>query len=56
MDVAPVYLAAGANRQTAGADWGDDGTLCFGGGSNLAVWRPEVRSPPPQSLVLFRPP
>lgn len=36
-----AYLAAGANRQTAAADWGADGTLCYGAGVNLAVWRPE---------------
>ncbi|KAL1895846.1 Elongator subunit elp2 [Sporothrix stenoceras] len=35
-----AYLAAGANRQTAAADWGADGTLCYGAGVNLAVWRP----------------
>ncbi|CAK7205960.1 Elongator subunit elp2 [Sporothrix eucalyptigena] len=35
-----TYLSAGANRQTAAADWADDGTLCYGAGRNLAVWRP----------------
>ncbi|CAK7210915.1 Elongator subunit elp2 [Sporothrix bragantina] len=34
------YLSAGANRQTAAADWATDGTLCYGAGRNLAVWRP----------------
>ncbi len=36
------YLAVGANRQTAAADWSLDGTLCFGAGVNLALWRPTV--------------
>lgn len=40
MTVRTAYLAAGANRQTAAADWGADGTLCYGAGVNLAVWRP----------------
>ncbi|ERS95723.1 hypothetical protein HMPREF1624_07798 [Sporothrix schenckii ATCC 58251] len=40
MAVSTAYLAAGANRQTAAADWGADGTLCYGAGVNLAVWRP----------------
>ncbi|CAK7565580.1 MAG: Elongator subunit elp2 [Sporothrix epigloea] len=34
------YLSAGANRQTAASDWATDGTLCYGAGRNLAVWRP----------------
>ncbi|EPE04238.1 rna polymerase ii elongator subunit [Ophiostoma piceae UAMH 11346] len=36
----PSYFAAGANRQTAAADWAADGTLVYGAGVNLAVWRP----------------
>ena len=36
----PSYFAAGANRQTAAADWAPDGTLVYGAGVNLAVWRP----------------
>ncbi|CAK7268999.1 Elongator subunit elp2 [Sporothrix epigloea] len=35
-----LYLSAGANRQTAASDWATDGTLCYGAGRNLAVWRP----------------
>ncbi|EFW99965.1 RNA polymerase 2 elongator [Grosmannia clavigera kw1407] len=39
-EVHAAHLAAGANRQSAAADWGDDGNLCFGAGVNVAVWRP----------------
>lgn len=37
------YLSAGANRQTAVADWGRGGLLAFGADSNVALWAPEVR-------------
>ena len=37
------YLSAGANRQTAVADWGADGLLAFGADSNIALWKPSVR-------------
>ncbi len=40
VDVA--YLAAGANRQTAVADWSKRGTIAFGAGANIALWRPGV--------------
>lgn len=36
------YLAVGANRQTAAADWGEDGTVAFGADTNVALWRPNV--------------
>lgn len=36
------YLSAGANRQTAVADWGEDGIVAFGADSNVALWRPRV--------------
>ena len=36
------YLAAGANRHTAVADWGEDGILAFGADCNVALWQPEV--------------
>ncbi|XXH00342.1 hypothetical protein Hte_006686 [Hypoxylon texense] len=39
------YLSAGANRQTAAADWNEDGIVAFGADSNVALWRPLV-SPP----------
>ncbi|KAH7033131.1 WD40-repeat-containing domain protein [Microdochium trichocladiopsis] len=38
--VVPEYLSAGANRQTAVADWGADGTVAFGADLNVALWRP----------------
>lgn len=39
------YLSAGANRQTAAADWNVDGTVAFGSDTNIALWRPNVRDP-----------
>ncbi|KAI0167141.1 WD40 repeat-like protein [Hypoxylon sp. FL1284] len=39
------YLSAGANRQTAAADWSDDGIVAFGADTNVALWRP-LESPP----------
>jgi elongator complex protein 2 len=41
-DVSVGYLAAGANRQTAVADWSRGGLLAFGADSNIALWRPTV--------------
>ncbi|OAA61696.1 RNA polymerase 2 elongator [Niveomyces insectorum RCEF 264] len=38
--VSTAYVAVGGNRQTAAADWSDDGSICFGAGINLAVWTP----------------
>lgn len=40
------YLSAGANRQTAAADWNVDGTVAFGSDTNIALWRPNVRDLP----------
>ncbi|CEJ80948.1 Putative Elongator protein 2 [[Torrubiella] hemipterigena] len=34
------YLSAGANRQTAVADWAVGGILAFGADSNIAIWKP----------------
>lgn len=36
------YLAAGANRQTAVADWSRSGLLAFGADVNVALWQPDV--------------
>ncbi|KAH6652210.1 WD40-repeat-containing domain protein [Truncatella angustata] len=35
------YLSVGANRQTAGADWGGHGLVAFGADSNIALWQPD---------------
>lgn len=37
------YLSAGANRQTAVADWSQHGILAFGSDINVAIWEPAVR-------------
>ncbi|KAH9432481.1 hypothetical protein MCOR02_007176 [Pyricularia oryzae] len=39
-DVDAVYIAAGANRHSAVADWGWDGTVAYGADANIALWRP----------------
>jgi hypothetical protein len=44
------YIAAGANRHPAVADWAGE-LLAFGSGRNIALWRPHVgfsvsQSPP----------
>lgn len=39
------YLSAGANRQTAVADWGSKGLLAFGADTNVALWEPAVSFP-----------
>lgn len=36
------HLAAGANRQTAVADWSRTGLLAYGADCNIALWRPAV--------------
>ena len=36
------YLSTGANRQTAAADWSQEGILAFGANSNVALWEPSV--------------
>lgn len=36
------HLAAGANRQTAVADWSRTGLLAYGTDCNVALWRPAV--------------
>lgn len=38
--VSVEYLAAGANRQAAGADWSRRGLVAFGADVNVALWRP----------------
>ena len=38
------YLATGANRQTAVADWSRSGLLAFGAAVNVALWQPYVSS------------
>lgn len=38
------YLSIGANRQTAVADWSTDGVVAFGADTNIALWRPDVRT------------
>ncbi|KAI0157550.1 elongator complex protein [Xylariaceae sp. FL1272] len=39
------YLSVGANRQTAVADWSEDGLVAFGADSNIALWRPHDSQP-----------
>ncbi|EQL01295.1 elongator protein 2 [Ophiocordyceps sinensis CO18] len=39
------YLAAGANRQTAVADWSRSGLLAFGADVNVALWQPDLNPP-----------
>ncbi|KAI1812887.1 elongator complex protein [Poronia punctata] len=39
------YLSIGANRQTAVADWSQDGLIAFGADSNIALWRPHDSHP-----------
>ena len=46
----PEYLAAGANRQTAVADWSRRGLLAFGADVNVAIWQPSV-SPAPLFIL-----
>ena len=41
-DTEVEYLSIGANRQTAIADWHQDGTLAFGADWNICLWRPTV--------------
>lgn len=43
VEVGIEYLSVGANRQTAVADWNQDGLVAFGADSNIALWRPDVR-------------
>ncbi|KAI1342645.1 RNA polymerase II Elongator subunit [Xylariaceae sp. FL0016] len=43
------YLSAGANRQTAIADWSEGGVVAFGADSNIALWRP--RNPAPRGIT-----
>ena len=45
MDLNAEYLAAGANRHPAAADWDENGILAFGADRNIALWRPQVRLP-----------
>ncbi|GFP55328.1 elongator complex protein 2 [Trichoderma asperellum] len=39
------HLAAGANRQTAVADWSRTGLLAYGADCNIALWRPAADPP-----------
>ncbi|OAA54207.1 RNA polymerase II Elongator subunit [Cordyceps fumosorosea ARSEF 2679] len=39
--VSVEYLSAGANRQTAVADWSRSGLLAFGADTNIALWAPK---------------
>ncbi|KAJ6782594.1 hypothetical protein PWT90_08444 [Aphanocladium album] len=39
--VSVEYLSAGANRQTAVADWSRGGLLAFGADNNVAFWAPK---------------
>ncbi|KAK8855541.1 WD40-repeat-containing domain protein [Apiospora arundinis] len=41
VEVGIEYLSVGANRQTAVADWNQDGLVAFGADSNIALWRPD---------------
>jgi hypothetical protein len=50
-DVSVEYLSAGANRQTAVADWSKGGVLAFGADTNVALWRPSGVSPPDQYYI-----
>ncbi|KJZ74185.1 hypothetical protein HIM_06416 [Hirsutella minnesotensis 3608] len=43
--VSSEYLATGANRQTAVADWSRSGVLAFGADVNVALWRPNLHPP-----------
>ncbi|KAK8012691.1 hypothetical protein PG991_010066 [Apiospora marii] len=40
VEVGIEYLSVGANRQTAVADWNEDGLVAFGTDSNIALWQP----------------
>ncbi|UNI18917.1 Elongator subunit elp2 [Purpureocillium takamizusanense] len=46
------YLATGANRQTAVADWSRSGLLAFGADVNVALWQP-FDDPPKGILKLL---
>ncbi|OAA77656.1 RNA polymerase II Elongator subunit [Akanthomyces lecanii RCEF 1005] len=43
-NVSVEYLSAGANRQTAVADWSRGGLLAFGADTNVAFWAPKENS------------
>lgn len=43
MEVDVDYIAAGGNRHSSAADWGDH-LLAFGAGNNIALWDPEAGS------------
>jgi elongator complex protein 2 len=43
MAQAEAYLAAGANRHPAVADWDESQVLAFGCDRNIALWHPNVR-------------
>ncbi|CCD48734.1 hypothetical protein ACHAPC_005042 [Botrytis cinerea] len=38
--ITPEYLAAGANRHPAAADWDESGLLAYGTDRNIALWYP----------------
>ncbi|QSZ29328.1 hypothetical protein DSL72_003842 [Monilinia vaccinii-corymbosi] len=39
-NIAPEYLAAGANRHPSAADWDESGLLAYGSDRNIALWNP----------------
>ncbi|RDA83314.1 hypothetical protein CP532_6554 [Ophiocordyceps camponoti-leonardi (nom. inval.)] len=43
--VSVEYLAVGANRHAAVADWSRNGLLAFGADVNIALWRPDLDPP-----------
>jgi hypothetical protein len=47
------YLSAGANRQTAVADWSKGGLLAFGADINVALWRPSGVSKPLNTMLFI---
>ncbi|KAJ4008653.1 Elongator subunit elp2 [Fusarium irregulare] len=52
LPVSVEYLASGANRQTAVADWSRCGILAFGADINVALWRPLLDPPRGVSKLL----
>ena len=44
IELSVEYLATGANKHPATADWDEQGVLAFGTDRNLALWRPKVRA------------
>ena len=43
VNIEPVYLAAGGNRNPSAADWdAATGLLAYGADQNVALWKPLV--------------